>query len=309
MKKRAFLFPGQGAQYVGMGKDFSNSYAIAKETFQEADDTLNVPLSKVIFEGPENSLTETKHCQAAIFVNSIAILRVIRQQINSFVPFVTAGLSLGEYSALFAAEKLGFKDTLLLLQKRALFMNEACVRVPGTMAAVLGLNGEHVETAIQNIPGVWVANYNCPGQIVISGTKEGVEKGTLILKETGAKRVIPLSVAGAFHSALMQSAQDQLAPFIMAAPLQESSTHFVMNAIGDFVSMVSDMRKYLIAQVTSSVRWEQGIRAMNERGIDLFVEIGCGSTLSGMNRKIGTAGETISIEKVSDLEKLGNLVC
>lgn len=307
MKKRAFLFPGQGAQYVGMGKDFSDSFAIAKETFQEADDILNEPLSKIIFEGPESSLVQTKYCQAAIFVNSIAILRVLQQQMPDFQSFACAGLSLGEYSALHASEKLSFKDTLILLQKRALFMNEACAKIPGTMAAVLGLNADQVESALKGVAGLWVANYNCPGQIVISGTKEGVEKGSQILKENGAKRVLPLTVAGAFHSGLMQSAQDKLAPFIMAAPIQESATHFVMNAVGDFVSTVADIRKNLIAQVTSSVRWEPGIRAMNEKGIDSYIEIGCGKTLTGMNRKIGVAGAMISIEKVSDLDQIGSI--
>lgn len=309
MKKRAFLFPGQGSQYVGMGKDFFESFPIAKETFQEADDVLSLGLSKIIFEGPESHLIQTKYCQAAIFVNSVAILRAVRQQIPNFTPFVCAGLSLGEYGALHASQKLSFRDTLILLQKRALFMNEACEKVPGTMAAVLGLNAEQVENAIQGIKGLWVANYNCPGQIVISGTKEGVENGSLILKESGAKRVLSLSVAGAFHSGLMQTAQDMLAPFIMASPLQDSSTQFVMNAVGDFVSSVADIRENLIAQVTSSVRWEQGIRAMNAKGVDLFIEIGCGTTLSGMNRKIGVSGEILSIEKVSDLDKVGSFSC
>lgn len=309
MKKRAFLFPGQGAQYVGMGKDFSDSFAIAKNTFQEADDILNESLSKIIFEGPESSLIQTKYCQAAIFVNSIAILRVIVQQMPHFRAFACAGLSLGEYGALHASEKLSFKDTLILLQKRALFMNEACEKIPGTMAAVLGLNADQVESALKGVAGVWVANYNCPGQIVISGTKEGVEKGSQILKENGAKRVLPLTVAGAFHSGLMQTAQDQLAPFIMNAPIQESATHLVMNAVGNFVSTVEEMRKNLIAQVTHSVRWEQGIRAMNDKGVDSYIEIGCGKTLTGMNRKIGVTGHLISIEKVTDLDQIGSIEC
>lgn len=304
MKKRSFLFPGQGAQYVGMGKDFSDAFAVAKETFQEADDILNLSLSKIIFEGPEDVLVQTKYSQAAIFVNSIAILRVIQEQMPDLVPFVCAGLSLGEYGALHASGKLSFKDTLLLLQKRALLMNEACEKVHGTMAVVLGLNESQVKNALQGIQDVWVANYNCPGQIVISGTKDGVEKVEGVLKENGAKRVLPLSVSGAFHSGLMQSAKDSLAPYIIAAPIQETPIHLVMNAPGDFVNLASDIRKNLIAQVTSSVRWEQGIVAMNEKGVELYLEIGCGKTLSGMNRKIGVTGQTLSIEKVSDLETL-----
>lgn len=305
MKKRAFLFPGQGAQYPGMGKDFADAFAVAKQTFQEADDILNMSLSKIVFEGPEDVLVQTKYSQAAIFVNSMAIIRVLNKQIPDLVPFVCAGLSLGEYTALHASGKLSFKDTLTLLQKRALLMNEACEKVSGTMAAVLGMNGAQVETALQGIPGVWVANYNCPGQIVISGTKEGVEKGSHALKENGAKRVLPLSVSGAFHSGLMQSAQEALAPYILASPLKETPIHLVMNAPGDFVSSIADIRKNLIAQVTASVRWAQGICAMNDRGVDLYLEIGCGKTLSGMNRKIGVTGQTLSIEKVSDLDQVG----
>lgn len=308
MKKIAYLFPGQGAQYVGMGKDFFDSFAIARDTFEEADEILEMRLSKIIFEGPEEVLVQTKYSQVAIFVTSIAILRVIQQQIPDLRPFVCAGLSLGEYTALCASGKLPFGETLLLVQKRALLMNEACEKVPGTMAAVLGADAEQVQNALKGIDGVWVANYNCPGQIVISGTKAGVEKGSEVLKSNGAKRVLPLSVSGAFHSGLMQIAQDALAPFIMASSIQETPIEFVMNAPGAFVGSQSDIRKYLIGQVTQSVRWEQGVMAMNERGVNFYLEIGCGKTLSGMNRKIGVSGSTISVEKIADLDGLAKQV-
>lgn len=307
MKKCAYLFPGQGAQYPGMGKDFAAAFAIARETFEEADEILGIGLSKIIFEGPEEVLVQTKYSQLAIFVNSMAILRVIQQQIPDLRPFVCAGLSLGEYSALCASAKLSFADTLRLVQKRALLMQEACEKVPGTMAAVLGLEGSKVEEALKGIAGVWVANYNCPGQIVISGTKAGVEKGSQALKDLGAKRVLPLSVSGAFHSGLMQIAQDGLAPFILASSFQETKIRLVMNAPGDFVER--DVQKHLISQVTQSVRWEQGILAMEKEGAGLYLEIGCGKTLSGMNRKIGVSGLTLSIEKVADLEVLGDVKC
>jgi [acyl-carrier-protein] S-malonyltransferase len=308
MKKIAFIFPGQGAQYVGMGKDFADQFAIARETFEEADRILNYPLSQIIFEGPEDVLVQTQHAQVAIFVTSIAILRVLEQQMPELRPQVCAGLSLGEYTALCASGKLSFSETLLLVQKRALFMQEACEKVPGTMAAVLGLTGPQVEEALKGLEGVWVANYNCPGQIVISGTKDGVEKGSVALKETGAKRVLPLTVSGAFHSGLMEMASVALAPFVMGSSIEETAVELVMNAPGGFVSKVDEIRKYLISQVTESVRWESGIFAMNERGVDLYIEIGCGKTLSGMNRKIGVSGQTISIEKVADLEALGKQI-
>jgi [acyl-carrier-protein] S-malonyltransferase len=291
-----------------MGKDFSESFAIARETFEEADEILGMHLSKIIFEGPEEVLVQTKYSQVAIFVTSIAILRVLQQQMPDLRPFVCAGLSLGEYTALCASGKLSFSETLLLVQKRALLMNEACEKVPGTMAAVLGMGAEPVESALKGIKDIWVANYNCPGQIVISGTREGVEKGSEILKVSGAKRVLPLSVSGAFHSGLMQIAQDALAPHIMASSFQDTPIQLVMNVPGGFVESVSDIRKYLISQVTQSVRWEQGILAMNEQGIDLYLEIGCGKTLAGMNRKMGVSGMTLSIDKLTDLETVAKQV-
>jgi [acyl-carrier-protein] S-malonyltransferase len=299
--KRAFIFPGQGAQYVGMGKDFFDSFAVAKETFEEADDLLNFSLSKIIFEGPEDLLTQTKNSQVAIFVTSMAILRTMQQQLPRLTPSVCAGLSLGEYTALCASNRLSFADTLLLVRERARLMNEACEKVPGTMAAVLGLDAEGIAAAVKDLKGVWVANYNAPGQTVISGTKEGIEKAALVLKERGAKRVIPLTVHGAFHSGLMQSAQDGLAPFVERAPIVDSHIEFVMNVPGAFVKSTEEIRQNLIAQVTQSVRWEQGVEAMKTAGVDFFLEIGCGKTLSGLNRKMGISSMS-SVEKVTDLE-------
>jgi len=308
MKKIAYLFPGQGAQYLGMGKDFVDAFSIAKETFQEADDLLGFHLSRIIFEGPQEALVETKNAQVAIFVTSVAILRVMKKQVQGISPFVCAGLSLGEYTALCAAGKLSFQETLSLVQKRAQLMQEACQKVPGTMAAVLGLEGEKVEEALQGLHGVWVANFNCPGQIVISGTKEGVAVGSEKLKAIGAKRVIPLTVSGAFHSGLMQIAQNGLAPFVEMAPIQDTAIELVMNVPGSFVKGVDTIRNNLINQVTQSVRWDQGIRAMDGQKIELYLEIGPGTTLSGMNRKIGVTGSTISLDKVADLEKLANQI-
>jgi len=290
-----------------MGKDFAASFAAARETFEEADDILSESISRVVFEGPEELLTQTKYSQIGIFVASAAILRTIETQFPLLKPSICAGLSLGEYTALFASGRLGFADTLKLVRERSRLMNEACERTQGAMSAVLGLDPEAVEEALRGIEGVWIANYNCPGQIVISGTKQGVENAAASLKAKGAKRVLPLSVHGAFHSGLMQSAQDGLAPFIAAAPIGDSQVEFVMNVPGDFVVNADEVRRHLTAQVTHSVRWEQGIRAMGE--MDLFLEIGCGKTLSGMNKKIGVLAPTVSVDKVEDLERIGEMVC
>lgn len=302
MKKNAFIFPGQGSQYVGMGQDFAHHFLISRQTFEEADDLLGESLSSIIFQGPEESLTLTKNSQLAIFVNSVAILRAVLQQFPDLKPFVTAGLSLGEYTALFASGRLGFKETLFLVRERARLMNDACERTSGTMAAVLGMYPSDVEKTLSPLKNIWVANFNCPGQIVISGTKEGVEQGSLALKAAGAKRILPLSVHGAFHSGLMQPAQDALAPFISQAPIQDSPIRFVMNVPGGFVAKTEDVRRYLTSQVTQSVRWEQGICSMDTSGVELYLEMGCGKTLAGMNKKIGVKGTTISIERITDLD-------
>ncbi len=304
MKKIAILFPGQGAQYIGMGKDFAESFACARETFEEADEILKMRLSNIIFEGPEDLLMQTKNSQLAIFVTSMALWRVLQSQMPHLHPFVFSGLSLGEYSALCASGKISFKDAVLLIQKRSQFMQEAAEKMGGAMSAVLGLDAEVVLLALQGLKDVWVANYNCPGQIVISGTKEGVEKGSEVLKSKGAKRVIPLSVSGAFHSPLMMSAKTSLEPYIMVTPIQETPIRFVMNVVGDFVENVSDIRQHLVSQVTDSVRWQQGVLAMQKQQVDVYLEIGPGKTLSGMNRKMGISGQIVSLDSLKDLDQV-----
>ena len=300
MKNIALLFPGQGAQYVGMGKDFAEAFTQAKETFQEADDLLQANLSHVIFQGPEAELTKTKNSQLGIFITSVAILR----SLPPLKPTICAGLSLGEYTALWASGRLSFKETLLLVQKRAQCMNEACEATAGTMAAVLGMNAVDIDKELVDCKEAWVANYNCPGQTVISGTKAGIEAAAQVLKQAGAKRVLPLQVHGAFHSGLMQSAQDALTPDILTAPFRESTIDLVMNVSGNFVSNLSEIRQQLTEQVTHSVRWEQSVLAMEKRGVDLYVEIGCGKTLAGLNKKIGVVAPTVSIDKPVDIKLL-----
>jgi [acyl-carrier-protein] S-malonyltransferase len=302
MSRIAYLFPGQGAQYPGMGKDFADAFSVARETFEEADDVLGESISKIIFEGPEAELTKTKNSQLAIFTVSVALLRSFQSQFSDVKPTVCAGLSLGEYTALWASGKLSFRETLLLVRARANFMNEACESVPGAMAAVLGMTGPEVESVIQNISGAWVANYNCPGQIVISGTESAMQEAASALKLAGAKRVIALQVHGAFHSGLMQKAQDGLTPFVKSANLIESDILLGMNAPGHLVSNLAEIRRQLILQVTGSVRWEQLIQNIEKSGSHRFFEIGCGKTLAGFNKKMGLS--TLSLEKVADLEKI-----
>lgn len=314
MKKKfqriAFLFPGQGAQYVGMAQDFYQQFSAARLTFEEADNLLQVPISSIILQGPEATLTETKNSQVAIYVASTAILRVI-QELYEIKPFVCAGLSLGEYTALTAAGWLPFLQALPIVHYRGQFMDEACVFNKGTMAVIMGLDTHIVEEIIQevNLPNdLWVANFNCSGQVVISGTIRGVEAGIAAAKKHNAKRILPLQVHGAFHSGLMQKAKEKLTSFIQKAPIVKGNAELVMNVPGNFVADIEKLRHYLIEQVTHSVQWEQGIRAMEQKKVDLYIEFGPGKTLAGLNKRIGVQAPTITIDKVTDLDQLTQLV-
>ncbi len=305
-KKIAFIFPGQGAQTVGMGKDFYDNFTTAREVFQLGDELLGRSLTKIIFDGPPELLTETRNSQTGIYLTSIALLKVLCEQFPDLKPSVCAGLSLGEYTALTASERLPFEVCLPLVQFRGDAMNEACENTAGTMAALFGLSAEQVDQMVRALDmprDLWVANFNCPGQTVISGTHKGVEAGINAAKELGAKRAIPLKVHGAFHSGLMQMAEDKLGEQIREITLQPSTIQIVMNVPGDYVSNESAVPANMIKQVTSPVRWEQGVRAMMPH-VDLFIEIGCGRTLAGMNKYIGVTAPTITINKIEDLEKV-----
>lgn len=309
-KKIAFIFPGQGAQYPGMSKDFFESFPLARQTFEEADDILHRNLSKIVLEGPENLLTETKNSQVGIYVASMAILRVVQNLYPSLVPTACAGLSLGEYTALTASGRLNFQSCLPIVQYRGQYMNEACEMTKGTMAVVLGMDAQTVEDIVKEIKlpnDLWAANFNCPGQVVISGTEKGIEAGTSLLKERGAKRVLPLQVYGAFHSGLMKPAEERLSEHIYQTTIKESPVGFVMNVTGKFETHQDKVKTNLIKQVTSPVRWEQGIRTLGEEMYDLFIEIGCGKTLSGFNKRILPGVTTISIEKVTELDQLKDI--
>lgn len=310
-KKLTFLFPGQGAQYPGMGKDFADRYPSARYLIEEADDILHRKLSSIIFQGSGHELTETRNSQTAIYVISLAILQVINELFPKLIPQVCSGLSLGEYTALTAAKYLSFQECLPLVQMRGELMNEACLATKGAMAVVMGLESKVVEAMVKevNMPNdLWAANFNCPGQVVISGTIKGIEAGTVAAKARGAKRVVELPVHGAFHSGLMQQAEDRLAPFIQQVQLNKGQSEIVMNVPGDFVKEEDRIRNNLIKQVTSPVRWEQGVYAMDRHGCDFYIEIGPGKTLSGMNKRIGITWPTISIEKIEDLDLLSKIL-
>lgn len=311
MKKTAFIFPGQGAQYVGMGLDFYENFSVAKETFQEADEQLNRNLSQLIFKGNESELTATHNSQVAIYVTSVAILRTLQKESPFHVPSLTAGLSLGEYTALTAAGFLSFNEGLQIVQLRGRLMSEACERTKGTMAVVLGLDADQVREEIQKaqMPDeLWVANFNCPGQIVISGTLNGIQKGTELVKEAGAKRVLPLSVHGAFHSGLMKFAENEIRQPIQELELKESKIPVIMNYTAEPTTNISTIRSNLVSQITGSVLWEQSVRLMKNEGIELFIEIGCGKTLAGFNKRIDPTMTTLSIEKVEDLANMEQVV-
>lgn len=302
MSKIAFIFPGQGAQYVGMAKDFYEAFPIVRETFEEASKILSIDFTRLILDGPEQELTATKNSQPAIFIVSVAILRCIEQQFPHLKPDLCAGLSLGEYTALYASGRISFADALKIVAARGQYMQEACQERQGTMRVVLGLDPAIVAA---HLPAdVWIANLNCPGQVVIAGSSAAMPQAEELLKAQGAKRVLPLDVSGAFHTPFMQSAQEKLKSYLLSTPLQESKIQFVMNVPGDFVDSIPEIREHLIAQVACPTQWEKGIRLLED--IDLFIEIGPSKTLTGMNKKIGVKGQTLNIEKTADLVQLEN---
>ena len=309
VKKVAFLFPGQGAQYPGMGRDFYEQFAVARATFDEADAFLGFAFSKQIFAGSKEELTLTKNSQMAIYITTVAILRTFTQECPSLVPMVCAGLSLGEYTALYGAGKISFLDGLDLVRLRGSAMQEACEEIKGTMQVVLGLSEEEIQRAIDELTlrdneVAAIANLNCPGQVVIAGTLDGLDLLGKSLKERGAKRILPLDVSGAFHTSLMGSAQQKLREKIERIRLDSSEVGIVMNVPGDYLFSSDQIQKALIDQVVSPVRWEKGIRKMAEEGIELYIEMGPGKSLSGMNKRMSLSAPTVSIETVEDLNAL-----
>ncbi|GHV72552.1 malonyl CoA-acyl carrier protein transacylase [Bacteroidia bacterium] len=284
---KSYVFPGQGAQFVGMGKDLFDSHAIAKEHFKLADTLLGYSITDLMFSGTEDDLRRTDVTQPAVFLHSVIAALCTEQ----FRPSAVAGHSLGEFSALVAAESLSFTDGLQLVYRRAQAMQQACELVPSTMAAILGLSDEQVETICKTLTAetgevVVPANYNCPGQLVISGSVKGIEIAIERLKEAGAKRALPLKVGGAFHSPLMQPAADDLAKAIQSTHFKIPTCPIFQNVDAKPHTNPDEIKANLIAQLTAPVRWTQIIKAMLSQGIDEFVELGPGNVLTGLVTKI-----------------------
>jgi [acyl-carrier-protein] S-malonyltransferase len=281
---KAYVFPGQGAQYPGMGKDLYEKFPQAKEYFEKANEILGFEITKVMFEGSEEDLKQTKITQPAIFLHSV----ILSYCMEDFKPDMVAGHSLGEFSALAAAKALEFEDALRLVLTRALAMQKACDLRPSTMAAVLGLEDEVIEKVLHQITDdiVVAANYNSPGQVVISGTVTGIEKATALLKEAGAKRVLPLKVGGAFHSPLMEPARVELADQIKKTPFKKPICPIYQNVTGLSYTDPEQIKENLILQLTSPVRWTQTIQNMVKDGAHEFFEVGPGNVLQGLIKKI-----------------------
>ena len=291
MSKTAYVFPGQGAQFVGMGKELYENYPLAKELFEKANEILGFRITDIMFAGTDEELKQTKVTQPAVFLHSVIRALCLGDE---FQPDMVAGHSLGEFSALVAAGALSFEDGLRLVSKRALAMQQACEANPGTMAAVLGLPDEKVEEVVKSIEGAVVvaANFNCPGQLVISGSIEGVDKACELLKEAGAKRALRLNVGGAFHSPLMEPARVALEAAIEATEFHAPRCPIYQNVTAAPTTDIDTIRRNLIAQLTAPVRWTESVKAMVADGASRFVEVGPGAVLQGLVKKIAPEVET-----------------
>ena len=298
MGKTAFIFPGQGSQYVGMGKDFYERFPLAAEVFVLAQEASGLPVAKICFE-PNEEIHITKYTQIAMLAAEIAMLRVLEQE--GIKAGAAAGLSLGEYGALAAAQAMSDRDLFSLVAKRGLYMQEA-VPTGGAMTAVLGLNGDVVEAVCQEIQGqVGVANYNCPGQIVITGEQAAVDAAAQKLKETGAKRCVPLQVSGPFHSPMLSGAGKKLEEALEGVEVFDPAIPYLANVTADYVTKKEEIKPLLARQVSASVKWQQTMERMIADGVTTFVEIGPGKTLSGFLRKIDKNIPCLHVEKAEDI--------
>jgi len=301
--KAAFIFSGQGAQCVGMGKDLVAASPAAAAVFAEADKALGWSVSSVCFEGPEEKLTESRHCQPSIYTTSAACLAAFKEKFPGVEPVGCAGLSLGEYAALYAAGFFSFQDGLKVLAKRAELMDAACKEAVGGMASVLG--GElPVIQEVCAACGIDVANYNCPGQVVISGGKDLVAKAVEELKAKGFRKVIPLKVAGAFHSRLMKGAGEKLAGPLSETPAKAPSIPVAQNFTGKLESDPAAIKANLVSQVAGSVRWEDCVKSLSALGAEAFIEFGPGNVLTGLVKRIDPSKGLFNVSKAEDLAKL-----
>lgn len=302
MSKIAFIFPGQGAQACGMGQDFYEQTNDAKEIFDRASEILGFSMQELCFE-KNDRLDITEYTQPAMVTASIAMMKVFMER-TGIKPDVAAGLSLGEYPAMVAAGVMSTEDAIRTVRQRGILMQEAVPAGVGAMSAVLAMDAEKIEEVIADISGVQIANYNCPGQIVISGKKEAVEEAAEKLKAAGAKRVLPLNVSGPFHSYLLEEAGEKLYGVLQEVEVHTPVIPYVANVTAEYVTDSRDVKTLLKKQVSSSVRWEQSIRKMLEDGVDTFIEIGPGRTLTGFMKKIDRNVKAMNIEKLEDIEKV-----
>lgn len=300
MSKIAFIFPGQGAQACGMGKDFYEQTETGKRIFDKATQLMGFSMPQLCFE-ENDRLDITEYTQAAMVTASIAMMRVLEE--NGIKPDVAAGLSLGEYCALAAAGVMSDEDAIWTVRQRGILMQEAVPVGEGAMAAILALDAAAIEEVTGAMEGVWIANYNCPGQIVISGEKAAVEEACEKLKAAGAKRAVMLNVSGPFHSGMLTAAGEKLGQVLSRVELHEPRIPYVANVTAQYVKSAGEVKELLTRQVSSSVRWQQSVEAMIGDGVDTFIEIGPGKTLAGFMRKISRDVKTLNVEKLEDIGK------
>lgn len=301
MNKLAFIFPGQGAQKVGMGKDFYETFDNVKEIFDSACEWLDLDIKTLCFE-ENDKLDLTEYSQPALVTTCLAMADVLRNQ--GVEPDISAGLSLGEYCAIATAGAISVKDAITTVRKRGILMEQAVPAGQGAMAAVLGMTAEEIDEVVDEISDVSVANYNCPGQIVITGKKESVEEAGEKLQEAGAKRVVQLNVSGPFHSAMLEEAGEKLADVLEKVTISELQIPYVTNVTAEFVKDHQKIRSLLAKQISSPVKWQQSVEAMIAEGVDTFIEIGPGKTLAGFMRKINRNVKVYNVQTIEDIEKV-----
>ena len=303
MSKTAFIFPGQGAQAAGMGKDFYEAYPKAAEIYDMASDLLKLDMKALCFEG-NDKLDLTEYTQAALVTTCLAMEKVLEEA--GVKPDITAGLSLGEYCAIHAAGGMSAADAIRTVRERGILMQDTVPAGEGGMAAVLGMEAAAIEEGLQGIEGVWIANYNCPGQIVITGRKAAVEKASQALKEKGARRVLPLNVSGPFHSPMLEPAGEKLLETLNQVEFTPLQIPYVTNVTAEPVTDIRLTKELLKQQVSSSVRWQQSMEYMLANGVDTFVEIGPGKTLTGFLRKIDRSAVVYQVGTCGDMEKVAS---
>ena len=301
MSKIAFIYPGQGAQKAGMGKDFYENSELAKAVYDKATDLLQIDMKALCFE-ENDKLDLTEYTQAALVTTCLAMTKVVEEK--GLTPDVTAGLSLGEYCAISVAGGMAEEDAIRLVRTRGILMQNTVPAGEGGMAAILGLSAEAVEAGIQDISGVTVANYNCPGQIVITGEGKAVEQAAEVLKAAGAKRAVMLNVSGPFHSPMLKKAGEELETEMEHMTFTELQIPYVTNVTAEYVSDISQTKTLLEEQVASSVRWQESMEKMIAEGVDTFVEIGPGKTLAGFMKKIDKSVKMYNIASWEDVEKV-----